>query len=207
MKVKDNAQAGMLGGRRIVRFFLGSKVSVTLLSGVFFSLMILPPLIYSWCAYFPEDKDIKHVKGEFIYRYVGRGDYVPGIYVAGREVYFSCRARPNVHEDCINDRELYKKYKGDHFQRDYFESWKGKDAEVLWFNQPTNFFFRQSRLLQLTVNNVVVISRESVRKDIKDVREGWVSDLIIYFIFLALIIFFITKFAVGPLVKAVNEES
>lgn len=210
MKVKDNAQAGMPAedriGKRIVRFFLVTRWGIFFLFFVGFSILTLPPIIYSWGVFFPETKDIKHTKGKFIYKAAGKGDYVPGIDNSGREEYFGCKKQAGLHHYCINDRELYKKYKGDNLERYYFETWKGKDAELSWFNQPVYFFSEQRRLIELTVDGVVVIPAENVRRVIEENRESWVNDLAFYLIFLLIFSLVFNKFIAGNFIKSIKDD-
>ena len=197
MKVKDNAQAGMPGedriDKRIMRFLLGTKWGILLTFSSFFCALSFPPIIYSWNVYFPAENDIHHTKGVFTYKYVGKAGYMPGLSVSGKDEVFGCKAQGGLRHYCINDKELFKNHKGGNLQRDYFERWEGKNAEILWFYQPMYFFSKQRRVIEIIVDDVVVLSRENVKKDIDNNRGDCLGDLITTSIFLMIGSFIIYK--------------
>ena len=142
---------------RIFRKYF-SKMSTFII--IFFALII--PWYYAVTAYLPAKDQLYKQLGTFDYKKLSaRTGYVIGITHDGKTQYFTCRSPMGRRNDCLGLGEF-----------DSLELYKGKPAEVLWFEQKEGFGSKFQRLARLEVNGKELVSLKETERSIKISHDG-----------------------------------
>ncbi|MEA1063901.1 hypothetical protein [Erwinia sp. HR93] len=140
-------------------------------STLFLAYMLVIPSLYSSKYTFPQEGKIHAQSGLFIYKNMGKNGYAPGIFADGKKYRFSCASGSFMQHTC-----------GKMSAKD-FRRLRGKPATIYWFQQKTNLFSSQKRVVEIVVNNEVTVTRPSVNRDITIERKSrnfnlWTSSII-----------------------------
>ncbi|MEA1063902.1 hypothetical protein [Erwinia sp. HR93] len=136
------------------------------------------PALYLSTYTFPQEDKIHAQSGLFIYKKMSKG-YAPGIFANGKKYLFSCASRSITRHIC-----------GKMSAKD-FRRLRGKPATIYWFQQETNLFSSQKRVVEIVINNEVTVTRPSVNRSITIERKSrnfnlWASIIMIIIINLLL---------------------
>ncbi|WPM84084.1 hypothetical protein QNH14_13675 [Apirhabdus apintestini] len=140
-------------------------------STLFLAYMLVIPSLYSSKYTFPQEGKIHAQSGLLIYKNMGKNGYAPGIFADGKKYRFSCASGSFMQHTC-----------GKMSAKD-FRRLRGKPATIYWFQQKTNLFSSQKRVVEIVVNNEVTVTRPSVNRDITIERKSrnfnlWTSSII-----------------------------
>lgn len=141
---------------------------------------IFVPCYYEYIAKVPDESELYHDKGVFIYKHSGgRMGYLMGVESNGEKKYYTCSNGYGSRHDCIFSDE--------------FKDLKRQSVSLWWFWQSTHWGSKHQRVVRLRINEHEWVTREGTELSIDRRKKNNVWFFSIYTLFCFLVMLFMYK--------------